>query len=236
MIDYKSIKKASDYIKNKTKINKYDIAVIFGSGLSPEENDFRGIKIPYKSITNFPVSTVKGHSGELLSFSIEHKKILFFLGRVHYFEGFTPAQVSFPVRIMKELGVKKLIITNASGGLNKKYKAGDLMIIKDQINLTGNNPLIGPNINEQGTRFPDMFSPYSIRLSNLLKKLTKAKLKEGIYIGVSGPNYETSAEINYLRKIGGDAVGMSTIFETITANHCEIENSWHKLYFKYAFS
>ena len=219
----KKIKKATLYIKRKTRSNIFDIAIIFGSGLSPTDKIINNCIIPYYKIPYFPNPTVEGHDGKLIHAYINDKSVLCFLGRLHYYEGYSLEEVTFPIRIMKELGVKILIITNACGGINKKFKSGDFMIIKDQINLTGLNPLIGPNIKEHGVRFVDMSDPYSARLINILNKSIKQKLKEGVYIGVTGPSYESKAEIKFYRSIGADAVGMSTVLETIVSSHCNIE-------------
>jgi len=219
------VKKASNYIKKRTGLNLFNIAVIFGSGLSPSEEMLKGKVIPYEDIPFFPKITVKGHKSRLISININNRNVLFFLGRLHYYEGYSPLEVTFPIRIMKELGVRVLLITNAAGAIDTKYKPGDLMLIRDHINFTGNNPLIGPNIDEHGVRFVDMLEPYSKRLINIIKKSNRIKFREGVYIGVTGPTYESAAEIKFYRSIGGNAVGMSTVFEAIVANHCSIETA-----------
>jgi purine-nucleoside phosphorylase len=218
------VKKAASFIKEKIGSDIYDVAIIFGSGLSPFYDFNKISSILYEEIPFFPISSIKGHEGRLTLTECYGKKIINFLGRFHYYEGYTPFEVTFPVRVIKELAVKTLIITNAAGSLNKKIKVGDLMIINDHINLTGTNPLIGPNIEEHGSRFIDMSKAYSPRLINLVKKYARYKnIKHGVYVGVDGPTYETKSEIKYFKKIGGDAVGMSTIFETVVATHCAIE-------------
>ncbi len=224
MKNIKLIKKSAKYISKHLNNKKIDIAVIFGSGLAPSIDLFKTKKIiNYKSIPHFPVSSTKGHDGKLVLTKMYDKNVLLFLGRIHYYEGFSPFEVVYPIRVIKELGIKTLILTNASGAVNKKIKAGDIMIINDQINLTGVNPLIGKNIKEHGQRFVDMTEPYSNRLIKILEKASKIQLKIGTYVGVCGPTYESKAEIKFFRSIEGDAVGMSTVLETITANHCSIE-------------
>ncbi len=219
----KKIKKASSYIIKKIKCDKIDVAVIFGSGLSPSNELLNGIEIDYDKIPFFPNPTIKGHIGKLIYSVINKKNVLTFLGRLHYYEGYTPLEVTFPIRIIKELGARILILTNACGAIDRSFKAGEMMIIHDQINLTGVNPLIGQNIDEHGVRFVDMTQPFSFKLIKQLKKISKIKLKEGIYIGVSGPTYETKAEIKFYRTIGANVVGMSTVLEAIVANHCGID-------------
>ncbi len=216
------IKKAAEYIRKNTGDDSFDAAAIFGSGLHPDY-DAKKI-ISYTDIPFFPTTTIAGHEGLLSAVEIYGKKFLNFSGRFHYYEGYTPQEITFPVRLMKELGVKTLILTNAAGSINNKIKTGDLMLIEDHINLTGTNPLIGPNIDRQGQRFVNMSHAYSRRLNKIALKTGKClKLKTGTYIGVSGPTYETNAEINFFKKIGADAVGMSTVFESIAAAHCGIE-------------
>lgn len=223
MADIKKIKKASNYIKNEFKQKHFDVAIIFGSGLSPSESKVSGKKLQYKNIPGFPLPSIKGHAGELIYKNISNKNILFFLGRIHNYEGYSMDDTTFPIRLSKELGVKTMILTNSAGSINKSFKPGDLMIIKDHINLMGTNPLIGPNIDDHGTRFPDMTYVYSQRLITLLKKVSNIKFKEGVYVGVLGPSYDTPAEINFYRMAGGDAVGMSTVHEAIVAKHCDME-------------
>jgi len=220
MKQLKKIIKAANYIKKKFKENSFDTAVIFGSGLNPDFNVNKKNNLDYSDIPYFPKSKVTGHNNSLIFQKINDKKVLFFEGRPHFFEGFNVEEVVYPVRIIKELGITNLIITNASGGLNKDLKIGDIVIIKDHINFTFNNPLIGANIEEHGPRFVDMTDAYDKNLIALLKKNKNYKLKEGIYIGVSGPNYETTAEVNFFKKIGADMAGMSAVMEVITAKHC----------------
>lgn len=178
--------------------------------------------VEYKDIPYFPITTVESHMGRLLFGKMQDKNIAILQGRFHLYEGYTPLQITFPIRILQELGVKNLILSNASGGLNKKFEAGDLMIIKDHINLTASNPLVGPNEDRWGIRFPDMIQAYDEGLRTLAKKAginKKIELKEGVYAGLKGPSLETPAEMRFLRTIGADAVGFSTVLEVIAAVH-----------------
>jgi purine-nucleoside phosphorylase len=182
--------------------------------------------IAYNDIPHFPVSTVEGHAGELLLGTIHGKQVLLMKGRFHMYEGYGVDVVSFPVRVMKELGVKTLIVTNAAGGINTSYEVGDLMLITDHINFTFRNPLIGPNFNELGVRFPDLSSAYSRQLCETARHVASEQgisLQEGVYLGLLGPSYETPAEIRMLRTLGADVVGMSTVSEVIVARHAGIE-------------
>ncbi|MES2504718.1 MAG: purine-nucleoside phosphorylase [Myxococcota bacterium] len=199
------------------------IAVILGSGLGGFADYLTNTtSLAYSEIPDFPVSTVEGHSGRFVHGFIGETPVLLMQGRVHRYEGYTASQVAFPVRFLKDLGVQKLILTNASGGINQDFGVGNLMLISDHINLTGDNPLIGPNNSQLGTRFPDMSQAYSLRLRQLAKSISP-NLQEGVYAGVLGPCYETPAEINMLKVLGADAVGMSTVFETIAARHMNME-------------
>lgn len=203
------------------------IGLILGSGLGDLADEIENpIVIPYEQIPNFPVSTVAGHAGQLVYGSLEGKTVIALQGRFHYYEGYDLQTVTYPVRIFKELGVQTIFITNAAGGINQDFKPGDLMIITDQINLTGQNPLIGHNLDEHGPRFVDMTETYSRRGQALLKSLAPRidlDIKEGVYTWFTGPTYETPAEIRFARTIGGDAVGMSTVPEAIVAKHCGME-------------
>lgn len=223
MREINKIKKAANFIKNKFKKDHFDIAVIFGSGLSPDIDFDKNQMIQYKDIPFFPVSSIKGHKNRLVFKEINNKNLLFFMGRVHLYEGFTPCAVTFPIRVVKELNVKYLVLTNASGALKNSYKTGEIVIIKDQINFTGHNPLIGENINEHGPRFVSMNNCYDNELIKIAKSYKKPPLNEAIYIGVTGPNYETEAEVNFFKTIGADIVGMSTVLEAITAKHCSLK-------------
>lgn len=218
-IDYT---KTVSFLKEKVPAGA-EIGLILGSGLGvlAEEIEEPAV-IPYRDIPNFPVSTVEGHAGQLVVGRLEGKRVAAMQGRFHYYEGYSLQQVVFPVRVMKKLGIKALVVTNAAGGINHGYEPGDLMLITDHLNLTGNNPLIGPNDDEFGPRFPDMSEAYDRNLIELAEGVAagqKLKLQKGIYAGLTGPTYETPAEIRYLRSIGADAVGMSTVPEVIVANH-----------------
>jgi len=220
------IQEAAAYIKEQYPTAP-EIGLILGSGLGVIADLVENAKvITYDSIPHFPVSTVEGHAGELLLGTIQGKHVLLMKGRFHMYEGYGVEVVSFPVRVMKELGVKTLLVTNAAGGVNTSYEVGDLMVIKDHINFTSRNPLIGPNFNELGARFPDMSEAYSRRLRQVAKDVAAeqgVKLQEGVYIGLLGPSYETPAEIRMMRTLGADAVGMSTVAEVIVARHAGIE-------------
>ena len=172
---------------------------------------------------NFPISTVEGHEGRLVIGTLQGKTVVAMQGRFHYYEGYKMEEVTFPIRVMKLLGVKTLIVTNAAGAVNTSFKPGDLMIITDHINLSGNNPLIGKNLDLFGPRFPDMSNAYNKELRKIAKNVANSiniDIKEGVYAMMSGPTYETPAEIKMIRTLGGDAVGMSTVPEVIVANHC----------------
>lgn len=220
------IQEAAAYIKEQYPTAP-EIGLILGSGLGVIADLVENAKvIAYDSIPHFPVSTVEGHAGELLLGTIQGKHVLLMKGRFHMYEGYGVEVVSFPVRVMKELGVKTLLVTNAAGGVNTSYEVGDLMLIKDHINFTSRNPLIGPNFNELGARFPDMSEAYSRKLRQVAKDVAAeqgVKLQEGVYIGLLGPSYETPAEIRMMRTLGADAVGMSTVAEVIVARHAGIE-------------
>lgn len=221
-----SIQEAAQYILTQTKA-KPTIGLIMGSGLgvlgSYIENP---IVIPYASIPHFPVSTVEGHAGELVVGTLSGASVVLMNGRFHMYEGYSPELTAFPVRVMKALGVDKLVVTNAAGGINISYQSGELMLISDHINLTGRNPLVGPNEESIGPRFPDMSAPYSKRLRELATAVASEQgfaLQEGVYVGLLGPSYETPAEIRMLRTLGADAVGMSTVAEVIAAKHAGME-------------
>ena len=211
-----------EFINKKIKI-KPEIAIILGTGLGRLAEDIEGKEIiPYSEIPNFPISTVQSHSGNLVLGKLGNKEVVAMQGRFHYYEGYSLKEVTFPVRVMKKLGADKIIISNAAGGMNRFFKRGDLMLITDHLNLFGDNPLIGPNDEEFGPRFPDMSEAYSQKLIKLTKKIAikeKIGLQEGVYAGLTGPTLETSAEYRFLISIGADAVGMSTVPEVIVANH-----------------
>lgn len=216
------IKEAAKYIKSEIK-SGVETALILGSGLGDLAEELLDKKvIKYKDIPNFPVSTVQGHLGQFVFGRINNKQIMVMQGRFHYYEGYSMDEIVLPIRIMHKLGIKKLIITNAAGGININYNPGNFMIIQDHINLMGDNPLRGKNLEEFGPRFPDMSEIYNEELRELAyKKAVQNEIKvvKGVYVGLMGPSYETPAEIRYLRKAGADAVGMSTVPEAITANH-----------------
>ncbi|MDU0199891.1 MULTISPECIES: purine-nucleoside phosphorylase [Paenibacillus] len=220
------IQEAAAFISKETKI-KPQIGLILGSGLGVLADLIeQPIVVDYSRIPHFPVSTVEGHAGELVVGTIKGKQVLVMKGRFHAYEGYGAETVSFPVRVMKELGVETLIVTNAAGGINESYQVGDLMVISDHLNLTYRNPLIGPNDSALGVRFPDMSEAYSKRLRKLAHDVAASqdfKLQEGVYVGLLGPNYETPAEIRMFRTLGGDSVGMSTVPEVIVARHAGIE-------------
>ena len=184
------------------------------------------IRIPYSEIPHYPVSTVKGHAGRLVAGMLNGKKVLVMQGRIHFYEGHPASTLAFPVRVFHQLGIDKLILTNAAGAVNQALNVGDLMIITDHINFTFTNPLIGPNEDDLGPRFPDNSQTYSPRLINVARETSlelKIKLKEGVYQFFPGPSYETPAEVQMAKKLGADAVGMSTFPEALAANHCGME-------------
>lgn len=216
------ITEALNFIRSKTKLEP-QIGIILGTGLGSLAS---GIKLEttvgYETIPHFPVSTVESHAGKLLFGDLGGKKVVAMQGRFHYYEGYSMQQVTFPVRVMKALGIKILIVSNACGGLNPQFKSGDLMLITDHINLQGDNPLIGPNDESLGPRFPDMYNCYDKELVQLAENVALnlgMKLNRGVYVSVSGPNLETAAEYRFLRIIGADVVGMSTVPEVIVAQH-----------------
>ncbi|WP_299088201.1 purine-nucleoside phosphorylase [uncultured Metabacillus sp.] len=221
-MNYGNIKEAADYLKGKYK-DTPKIGLILGSGLGVLAEEIeKPVKIPYHEIPNFPVSTVEGHAGQLVFGRLKDENVIVMQGRFHFYEGYNLDKVTAPVRVMKELGVETLIVTNAAGGINEAFEAGDLMLITDHINNMGTNPLIGPNDANIGVRFPDMSESYSKKLRELAKRTAKElniKLQEGVYVANTGPSYETPAEVRALRIIGGDAVGMSTVPEVIIARH-----------------
>ncbi|NGZ74205.1 purine-nucleoside phosphorylase [Saccharibacillus alkalitolerans] len=221
-----SIREAADYIRSKTDIVP-EIGLILGSGLGILANLIEdAVSIPYEDIPHFPVSTVEGHEGELLLGTIQGRPVVMMKGRFHMYEGYGPEVTAFPVRVMKNLGVSGLLVTNAAGGVNTSFKPGDLMLLTDHLNLTGKSPLIGPNDASLGVRFPDMSEAYSRRLRAAASEAASEHdftFREGVYAGLLGPSYETPAEIRMLRALGADAVGMSTVSETIVARHAGIE-------------
>ena len=221
-----NIKLTARYLKSKIS-SEPRIGIILGTGLGGLVNEINiELAIPYKEIPNFPVSTVEGHSGQLIFGTLGGKEIVAMQGRFHYYEGYDMGEVVFPVRVMKFLGVNTLFVSNASGGVNPNFEIGEIMIINDHINLFPTNPLIGPNMDELGPRFPDMSEPYSKRMIAKAKEIAEnhnIRISEGIYAGLTGPTLETPAEYVYIRNIGSDAVGMSTVPEVIAAKHMGME-------------
>ena len=203
------------------------VGIMLGTGLGELATQITDRQeIPYESIPNFPVSTVEGHSGKLIVGMLGSTQVLAMQGRFHYYEGYSMKEVTFPVRVMKALGVETLLVSNAAGGMNPSFQIGDLMIITDHINTFPEHPLRGKNEPSLGTRFPDMSKAYPVELRNKAKQIAQdngIKVVEGVYVGTSGPTFETPAEYNYFRVIGGDAVGMSTVPEVIVAVHAGIQ-------------
>lgn len=220
------IQETAAFITAKTRI-KPVIGIILGTGLGALADEIeKEVVIPYAEIPHFPISTVEFHAGKLILGKLSGKPIFAMQGRFHYYEGYTMKQITFPIRVMKHLGVKTLLISNASGTVNPQFVPGDIMIMSDHINLMGDNPLIGLNDDQLGPRFPDMSEPYSRRLMAMVEKIAleaKIKVQKGVYAAVTGPNLETAAEYRFLRHIGADVVGMSTIPENIVAVHSNME-------------
>ena len=216
------IKEATAYIRHLIDV-KPQVGIVLGSGLGSFTNELQIEKeIPYADIPHFPVSTVEGHSGKLIFAELSGKKVVVMAGRFHFYEGYTPEEVVFPIRVLKMLGIEQLMLSNAAGGTNPSFKVGDLMIITDHISQFQVNPLIGKNLDELGTRFPDMTEPYKKFLIEKAKQIGASAgydLKTGVYIGVTGPTFETKAEYKMLHILGADAVGMSTVQEVIVAVH-----------------
>ena len=216
------IKQATDYIQS-VGVEKPQVGIVLGTGLGNLATKIEAIQvIDYADIPNFPVSTVESHSGKLIYGTLSGKKVVAMQGRFHYYEGYSGEEITFPIRVLNALGIEKLLISNAAGTVNPEFKKGTLMLIDDHINMIPDNPLRGKNYNELGPRFPDMSQPYDAELNAMLKTIAKEQgitLHEGVYTPVAGPNLETRAEYRYLRRIGSDAVGMSTAPEVIVANH-----------------
>ncbi|WP_110927541.1 purine-nucleoside phosphorylase [Bacillus massiliglaciei] len=223
---YEKAERAAAYIKGKLDTVP-EIGLILGSGLGVLADEIQNpVAIPYEEIPEFPVSTVAGHAGRLVIGELSGKRVIAMQGRFHFYEGYTMDKVTFPVRVMKLLGVEKLIVTNAAGSVNESFTPGDLMIITDHINCMGANPLIGSNDERFGPRFPDMSEAYNKEMRMLAKDIADAQgldVKEGVYVGNSGPTYETPSEVKMARILGGDAVGMSTVPEVIVARHSGIK-------------
>ncbi len=218
---------AANYVKailEKAKLSP-KVGIVLGSGLGKlAEKISNPITVPYKDIPGFPVSTAIGHKGNYIIGELGGKTVIAMQGRIHYYEGYPMELVTLPIRVMKVIGIEYLFVSNAAGGVNYDFKLGDLMIIKDHINQLP-NPLIGPNLEDFGPRFPDMTRPYDLKLIALAKQIAKdlhIEVKEGVYFGGTGPTYETPSEYKYIRTVGGDAAGMSTVPEVIVARHSDI--------------
>ncbi len=222
---YQKCKETADYLRERIDA-KDAIGLVLGSGLGDLADEIVDpISIDYSEIPNFPQTTVKGHEGKLILGTLNGKKVLFMKGRIHYYEGYTMQEITLPIRVMKLLGVRVLFLTNAAGGVNRKFKPGTLMFIDDFINYMGDNPLRGPNIEEFGERFPDMTKAISAEYSTIAKLTAEEigiEVKHGVYMAFSGPSYETPAEIKFAERIGADAVGMSTVPELLVARHCNL--------------
>ncbi|MCS1350836.1 purine-nucleoside phosphorylase [Mechercharimyces sp. CAU 1602] len=220
------IEEATGFIQQQTEVAP-EWGLILGSGLGVLGSEITdAVTIPYNQIPHFPTSTVEGHAGQLVIGTLEGKKVVAMQGRFHYYEGYSIQEVTFPVRVMKALGIDKMLVTNAAGGIDTNYAAGDLMIISDHLNFAFQNPLMGKNEESLGARFPDMSDAYSARLRQLAHSVAEehaTKLQEGVYLWLTGPSYETPAEIRMMRKLGADAVGMSTVPEVLIARHAGIE-------------
>ncbi|SER46650.1 purine-nucleoside phosphorylase [Salipaludibacillus aurantiacus] len=217
---------AKEYIERKLS-SKPSVGLILGSGLGVLADEIENpVVIPYKDIPGFPSSTVAGHKGQFVIGELEGTTVAAMQGRFHFYEGYPMELVTLPVRVMKEMGVDQLIVTNAAGGINESFEPGNLMIIKDHINMFGTNPLIGPNDESLGVRFPDMSQAYTEELISLAEEAAQKlnlEVTKGVYVGNTGPVYETPAEVRMLRTLGGDAVGMSTVPEVIVARHSNMK-------------
>ena len=225
---YKKIKESSEFIKKSINNEKINSAIILGSGMSGFEEKFNKIySFDYSELPNFIKPSVEGHAGNLSIVNFGDKLTAILSGRAHYYEGYNIEDIVLPTRVLTDLGIRSLVITNAAGGVSEEYQPGDIVNIKDHINLTGCNPLIGKNLDEMGPRFPDMTNVYSENLRSLAKKLSKDlfEYKDGVYAWFTGPTYETPSEVNFAKIIGADLVGMSTVPEAIVARHAGIKVS-----------
>lgn len=225
-LGYIMIEETLDYINEHTDNFEPEIGIVLGSGLGDLADKYCDIAIPYSNIPHFAKSTVQGHKGQLVFADINGRKVVMMQGRNHFYEGHSMSDVTYPIKVMKKLGVKTLILTNAAGAVNKSFRPADLMVITDHINFMGTNPLIGRNDENFGVRFPDMSEVYSknlIKIVDAAGRLLKLDLKHGVYMATTGPSYETPAEIKMARFMGADAIGMSTVPEAIVANYCGIE-------------
>lgn len=223
---YQSIQETVQYIKQRTSNFEPEIGIVLGTGLGGLVTEIEvEFSLMYSNIPNFPISTLEFHSGKLIFGTLNGKKVIAMQGRLHYYEGYSMQQITFPIRVMKALGIQWLFVSNAAGSLNPNFKKGDLMVINDHINLQPESPLRGRNDAEMGPRFPDMSAPYNKSLIEKALEIAKANditCHQGVYVSVTGPNLETRAEYKYLKIIGGDAVGMSTVPEVIVANHMSV--------------
>jgi purine nucleoside phosphorylase I, inosine and guanosine-specific len=219
------VKETVSFIESQTQNFKPEVGIILGTGLGGLSTEIQAEHVlPYKGIPNFPVSTVKGHNGKLIFGTLSERKIIAMQGRFHYYEGYSMDEVTFPVRVMKLLGIKLLIVSNASGAMNTDYHVGDVMLIKDHINMMP-NPLIGKNYEEFGPRFPEMSQAYDKRILGMAQKIADEldiKVQQGVYVAVTGPTFETPMEYYHYKTIGGDCVGMSTAPEVIVARHMSL--------------
>lgn len=231
---WNEVREAAESLRNLLQGRTPQIGLVLGSGLGDlAEQVTEAVSIPYRQLPHFPVSTVEGHEGQFVAGLLEGKPVIVMQGRLHYYEGYSMKKVVFPVYVMKALGVRSLVMTNAAGGMNPTFKPGDLMVISDHINMTGTNPLIGPNDSGWGPRFPDMSEAYDRGYRQLVRRLgeemglgesaSPSRLQEGVYCGISGPSYMTPAELTMLARLGGDAIGMSTVGEVIAARHCGLK-------------
>lgn len=227
MFTYENYKESAEYIKQRIGNRKPAVLMILGSGLGFMADEVENsVNIPYGEIPYFKSSTVMGHAGKLVIGSISGVEVMVMHGRIHCYEGYTPQEVSYTVRVAKLLGVNALLVTNAAGAVNESYNVGELMIIKDHIRIMGTSPLIGPNVDEFGPRFCDMSNTYTKDLRNIAKEKANElgiKVNEGVYFYFPGPQFETPAEVRLARILGGDAVGMSTVFEATVASHCSMK-------------
>lgn len=226
MTNYEKIKTAAEYIRARVSMRP-TIGLVLGSGLGEYADTLEdAVRIAYSEIPSFPVPTIPGHSGALVIGRKCGQEVVVLQGRIHYYEGLPQQEITLPIRVLAALGVKTVVLTNACGGVNLAFKPGDLMLISDHINYSGANPLIGPNMDEFGPRFPDMSDLYTASLRSQIKEKAQAagiSLREGVYAMYSGPNYETPAEIRMFRILGADTVGMSTVPEAIVAGHCGMQ-------------
>lgn len=223
MLDNRNVAESAAYLKTKLPFAP-EIGLVLGSGLGPLAEELAdAVHIPYGDIPHFRTSTAPDHAGRLVCGTLAGRRVLCMQGRLHGYEGWAPDEIAYPVYVMKALGVRALVLTNASGGINTSFSVGDFMLIEDHINMTGKSPLTGPNDNALGTRFPDMTFAYAPALREKAQEAAQVcgiELRRGVYCGVNGPQFETPAEIRMFRALGADAVGMSTVFEVIAAAHC----------------